>query len=266
MLFASKIAQAQLKEARATLKARKITQLLADPLSNPKVAKGGKIGVLTAPLHLAPASLSGFNVCPMASQGCIRACLNTAGNPAYAKGKRAARNRKTKAYFQVRDAFMTFLVREIELHERSARKQGMMAAVRLNATSDIPWEKVPVKIGRRTFANIMAAFPRVTFYDYTARHNRRDLPKNYTLTYSLKEDNEHRVSEALANGMNVAVVFNVKRLHPLPGAYELAGIPLAVIDGDEHDYRPADPCGAIVGLRAKGKAIKDKSGFVRKVA
>jgi hypothetical protein len=36
-----------------------------------------------------------------------------------------------------------------------------------------------------------------------------------------------------------------------------------VIDGDEHDYRPADDKGVIVGLRAKGKAIKDKSGFVR---
>jgi hypothetical protein len=36
-----------------------------------------------------------------------------------------------------------------------------------------------------------------------------------------------------------------------------------VIDGDLHDYRPLDESGVIVGLRAKGQAMSDKSGFVR---
>ena len=37
-----------------------------------------------------------------------------------------------------------------------------------------------------------------------------------------------------------------------------------VIDGDEHDYRPADPEGVIVGLKVKGKSGKgDETGFVK---
>ena len=68
------------------------TTLLATPLANPKVAKNDKLGVLTAPKHLAPASVSGFNVCPMATAGCRKACLHTAGNPAYMAGlRRSAR-------------------------------------------------------------------------------------------------------------------------------------------------------------------------------
>ena len=46
---------------------------------NPKLMKGEKKGYLSFVLHLAPADLSGYNVCPMASDGCRAACLNTAG-------------------------------------------------------------------------------------------------------------------------------------------------------------------------------------------
>lgn len=38
-----------------------------------------------------------------------------------------------------------------------------------------------------------------------------------------------------------------------------------VIDGDESDLRFLDPASVIVGLRAKGRARKDRSGFVRSV-
>ena len=33
-------------------------------------------------------------------------------------------------------------------------------------------------------------------------------------------------------------------------------------DGDQSDYRPDDPRGVIVALKAKGDARADKSGFV----
>ena len=49
--------------------------LLADPLSNPKIAKNAKEnGVLTFPLHLAPEKMSGYNTCASASKGCAEAC------------------------------------------------------------------------------------------------------------------------------------------------------------------------------------------------
>jgi hypothetical protein len=239
------------------------SSLLAQPLSNPKVAKNGKLGVLTAPMHLAPASLSGFNVCPMASAGCKAACLNTAGNPAYAKGKRAARKARTLAFFTDRPAFMARLVREIAKHERQAARLKMACGVRLNATSDIRWETVPCERDGVAYANVMLAFPDIQFYDYTKIANRRNLPANYHLTFSLAENNDKAAKLASDNGMNVAVAFNVKRNHPLPKTFAIAGKVLPVIDGDLHDYRPADQSGCIVGLRAKGKAIGEKSGFVR---
>ena len=48
-------------------------------LGNPKTAKGEKLWYFTAILHLAPATLSGFEVCSHRSAGCTAACLNTAG-------------------------------------------------------------------------------------------------------------------------------------------------------------------------------------------
>lgn len=238
--------------------------LLARPESNPKLAKGGKVGVLSSPLHLAPASLSGFNVCPMASRGCIAACLHTAGNPAYMAGKARARMARTKLYFENREMFLGLLVAEVAKLQRQAERKGMLPAVRLNATSDIPWERVPVRVDGATLPHIMAAFPKVEFYDYTKRHNRdvSSIP-NYSLTFSLAEDNDSRAAEAFNNGMNVATVFAIKRNHALPKYFNLGGALIPVIDGDLHDFRPIDPAGSIVALRAKGKAIGDTSGFVR---
>lgn len=254
--------------ARRVLKSRGVNQLLADPVWNPKVAKNLKLRVLTAPLHLAPADLSGFEVCPMRTAGCTKACLHTAGNPAYMRGKERARIARTKAYFEARDAFMVALVAEIASVAREARHRKMRCGIRLNATSDIPWERVPVTLGARRYSNVMAAFPNVQFYDYTKRPNRKHLPSNYALTFSLAENNDADAVAALRNGMNVAAVFNVTRGHPLPALFDFAPMGGAVtrarvIDGDEHDYRPADPRGVIVGLRAKGKARGDLSGFVR---
>ena len=249
-----------LADARRALRdAAGVASLLARPECNPKLAKGLKVGVMSAPLHLAPADLSGFEVCPMRTPGCTKACLHTAGNPAYREGKERARLAKTRLYFEQRDLFLAVLVKEIEAFERKADRANMICGVRLNATSDIVWERVAVYRDGERFDNIMSAFPNVSFYDYTKRYNRRNLPKNYHLTFSLADGNDDDATEAMHRGFNVAVVFDVKRGHPLPEKY--AGHD--VIDGDLHDYRPIDGHNVIVGLRAKGDAIGDKSGFVR---
>jgi len=54
---------------------------------------------------------------------------------------------------------------------------------------------------------------------------------------------------------NIAVVFHGKEL-------PVTFMNRKVIDGDLHDARIDDPKGVIVGLRAKGTARKDVSGFV----
>lgn len=226
--------------------------LLTSPLSNPKVAKNGKVGVLASVLHLAPADLSGYEVCPGRSAGCTAACLHYAGNPQYFNVKTKARIRKTKEFFEQRETFMAQLHKEIGALERKALKLGMEPAVRLNGTSDIVWERKAC-MGK---ANIMEHFPNVSFYDYTKLpRDPQGLPENYHLTVSMSESNQDKIEKAIDWGYNVAVVFENK----LPETY--LGLP--VINGDEHDYRPIDPKGCIVGLVVKGpKGKADDSGFV----
>lgn len=225
-------------------------------VGNPKILKGTAFGYLTAILHLAPGRLSGFNVCPGASLACLDACLNTAGRGGIIKKGETtntiqkARLRKTLAFFNETETFMLQLAKEIGNIVKLANKHGLKPAIRLNGTSDIRWENE--KVGG--FANLMEMFPNVIFYDYTKLANRRNLPPNYRLTFSLSESNDVSAEQALAAGMNVAVVFR-----NLPPTF--MGRP--VIDGDVSDLRFLDPMGVIVGLKAKGKAKKDTSGFVR---
>jgi hypothetical protein len=127
----------------------------------------------------------------------------------------------------------------------------MIPAFRLNGTSDIRWETVPVNGA----TNLMSLFPNVQFYDYTKHENRRNLPANYHLTVSRSETNEANV---FALPYNVAVVFNSKTL---PAEYN--GRP--VVNGDDTDLRFLDPTGVVVGLTAKGKAKKDPTGFTVRV-
>ena len=243
--------------------------LLSDPLSNPKIAKNAKEnGVLTFGLHLAPYKMSGYNTCAMASTGCAEACLNTAGNPVYLVAKLAARIAKTKMYFENRPLFVAILLKESIAAKNKAIKANMAIAFRLNATSDIKWEKA--KLEQRGLMSTViellhAAVPVAKFYDYAKDHKRTSdtLPAYYSLTYSLSEENDLSSSIVLARGDNLAVVFDVKRGQPLPTTHTINGISAAVIDGDLTDYRPDDARGVIVGLRAKGKAIGDTSGFVR---
>lgn len=240
---------------------------------NPKVAKGQANGYLTSILHLAPSRMSGYNTCPMATAGCAAACLNTAGRGGLFAGVQTgvlsgadlvqaimdgritnkiqlARIARTKFFFEDRAAFMKQLVREIRNTIRLAAKHGLTPVFRLNGTSDIRWETIKVD----GFDNIMAMFPTVQFYDYTKIANRRDLPANYHLTFSLAESNVNNAKVALDAGMNVAAVFRT-----VPAVF----LGHDVIDGDATDLRFLDPKGVIVGLKAKGKAKRDTTGFVQ---
>jgi len=225
---------------------------------NAKTVKGEAKGYLTFILHLAPSWLSGYNTCPMASAGCAAACLNTAGRGRFTRTQEA-RIRKTAAFYQTRDTFLTQLVQDIHAAIRKADRMGLTPVFRLNATSDIRWENIPVpvvdkKAGLNYIAtNIMAVFPNHQFYDYTKIHNRRNVPANYHLTFSRSESNHTAVMDMLNIGMNVAIVFN-----KLPKMF--MGRP--VIDGTETDLRFLDSKNVIVGLLPKGKAKKDTSGFV----
>ena len=171
-----------------------------------------------------------------------------------------ARVAKTKAFFANPKQFVEDLAKDIEAAQRKAARDGLELCVRLNGTSDLPWEN----LGGQAGVCLMRRFPDVRFYDYTKNPARiraflaGRMPENYSLTFSRSECNGETALELAKAGANVAVVFATKKGEDLPK--EWAGRP--VVDGDLHDLRFLDGRGRIVGLRAKGKAKKDESGFV----
>ena len=241
---------------------------------NPKVLKGLKQGYNTYILHLAPADLSGYQTCPKATAGCKSACLNTAGRGGlFKKGEttntiQQARIRKTKMFFENRQEFMADLVKDIELAIKQSAKLDLIPVFRLNGTSDLAFEKYEVVRNGVLYRNIFAAFPEVQFYDYTKMLNRKvaNIP-NYQLTFSAADGNDDDVAKAVNQGMNIAMVFALKKTEAMPEvqiiSYTGGARSLPVFNGDESDLRFLDPKGVIVGLYAKGKAKKDTSGFVK---
>jgi hypothetical protein len=165
-----------------------------------------------------------------------------------------ARIRKTKYFYEDRDLFMTDLASDIIKGIKLAAKLGLKPVFRLIGNSDLSWEKYDTGLGDAgEFLNIFQAFPTVQFYDYTKVLGRKADYPNYFLIFSQADGNEADVNKAIAQGMNVATVFD-----EVPAEYK--GRP--VINADETDLRFLDPKGVIAGLKAKGKAKKDYSGFV----
>jgi hypothetical protein len=220
--------------------------------ANPKIQKGTKLGYLSFILHLAPADLSGRETCPKRTAGCTQACLNTAGRGGmFKRGEttntiQKARIRKTQYFFADRDAFMKDLYHDIIKAKKFAEKQGLVPVFRLNGTSDLSWEKYTVGL---TDMNLFQLFPTTQFYDYTKVLGRKvKAYSNYHLTFSKADGNDADVAEALLQGMSVVAVYDE--------------IPEGVPSADETDLRFLDPRGVMLGLKAKGRAKKDTSGFV----
>jgi hypothetical protein len=235
-------------------------------VGNPKTLKGMKQGFNTYIMHLAPADVSGYQTCPKATVGCKAACLNTAGRGGmFKKGEttntiQKARIRKTKMFFENRQEFMADLVKDIELAIKQSVKKDLIPVFRLNGTSDLSFEKYEVIRNGVLYRNVFAAFPDIQFYDYTKVLGRKvkDI-QNYQLTFSAADGNDKDVESAMYNGMNVAVVFGIKKTLPMPEYYN--GV--QVFNGDESDLRFLDPKNVVIGLYAKGKAKKDETGFVK---
>jgi hypothetical protein len=217
-----------------------------------KTTKGSDHGWITGIFYAAPAETSGvINACPAASPGCKAGCLFTAGRARFQPNVNEGRISKTVFMVQNPDAFTASLKFDIERLENMARKRGLLPAVRLNGTSDLP--KLAVQ-----FADM---FPGIQFYDYTK------IPKpwlkgrtrpNYHVTFSRSENNLQDCLDALKHGVNVAVVFGGAAFKALPSSWY--GYP--VVSGDGTDLRFTDPAGHVIALKAKGRARKDRSGFV----
>jgi len=240
--------------------------------TNAKTIKGDGSEYLTAILYMTPykVMVDGklFNSCSMAAiASCIDACLYTAGRGKFSNVQ-SARQRKAEWFYRDRVGFMDQLFNDITKFEAYCKKRGIQPCVRLNGTTDIRWELIPISniVKGEPKKNIFELFPNVQFYDYTKIANRKckDIP-NYHLTWSYSNasaDYAKLLDKALEQGMNAAVVFRSNFIKVVPKCWhKWQGYP--VIDGDQDDLRFLDPKGGhIVALYAKGAAKKDQSGFV----
>lgn len=218
-----------------------------------KIIKGDSEEYVTAIMYLKPYKTvfkgKVHNLCAMADKAkCHEGCLNTAGRGQMGVVQRG-RERKTQLYFSDRIGFMDALINDLTVFSRRQRKKNIQPCVRLDGTSD-------TGMG----AKVAPQFPEIQFYDYTKVIKRayQDRPSNYHITLSYSEADPDYAEQVLTavreTGTNAAVVFRDK----LPKTFK--GLP--VIDGDKDDLRFLDPQGVIVGLKAKGKAKNDRSGFV----
>lgn len=234
----------------------KITKLayLGDVNPSAKLAKNGKIShQLTYSIYLAPANVSGYEVCPYSTPECRKGCLATSGRAAMdiISGRNKignCRTNKTKLFFENQTFFMEWLIAEMKNHKIKAEKIDYGFSARLNCTSDIDWQNIEY-YGR----NIFEIFPDVQFYDYTKNPNKFiNKPSNYHLTFSYTGKNWGKCKELLALGFNISMIFNVKDETLFPKTFD----GYEVVNGDKTDYRVNDGNGKIIGLKFKDIADK----------
>ena len=248
-----------------------------------KAVKAQGYGVINGIHYMAPHALGGAgNLCPKASAGCIALCLGEySGQAGMAKdgelnSVRKSRRDKAQRFMKGRKAYMQDVALATAQEYSRAHKKGFSFVARFNGSTDVAPEGINVVVdsalavklsklmGRNVAAgvykNLMVLFTEIQWVDYTkiAARFSRELPRNYSLTFSLAENNHAEAIALLNRGVNVAAVFG--------GVMPSTWNGFTVINGDEHDLRHLDPRGErgfVIGLAPKGnKAKRDKSGFV----
>lgn len=246
-------------------------------MGNLKTKKSSGEGVLTTGLNLAPHATSGldhFDVCPKASAECRSGCLGltAGGNKQYPDFALSSKVLRTHFLAHHPEHAARIIDSELHAHKRKAAREGMLAGVRMNITSDLAWEHHAPKMFEK--------HKDVQFYDYTKMpnrvlrslapkakpedfHNKLGHPSNYHLTLSHTGTNHHEsndkdVVKVLEAGGTVAAVFkrSTKGGH-LPTHIEdvKTGKRYPVKDGDKDDNTWDRP-NSVSGLKLKG--IKDE--------
>lgn len=236
-------------EFKSISQAKKLTGLsyLGMVNNSTKHEKAYKYDELVYTLYLAPAKMSGYEVCPMRTKECTQLCLNESGrNKMDVKENTINKSRikKTKLFFEDRQFFMSWLVEEIDIAKKRAENEGFHFSVRLNNTSDISPESFYLEVDGIK-KNILELYPETQFYDYTKVPKRVELVKkykNYDVTFSYSGNNLQDCISMLNNNIRVAVVFK-----EVPDKFWGR----KVVNGDLYDMRYRDDRDVIVGLKYK---------------
>ena len=226
-------------------------KLLNTTGGNTKIAKSMKSTLGTDKVRIASLSMMpNDTLCPSRhNAGCASPCLQSAGRGRMSNVAKG-RQRKTDWFMSDREGFLAQLRKEMHAFIRTCTKQGVKPVFRLNTISDVQWE---------TLLDLEGEFGDAFFYDYTKLGKRlhKRMPRNYKLmfSYSTRIEYAKQVALALDTDVPMAVVFSGK---VLPETFKGR----KVIDGDVSDIANVQAGKVIIGLRAKGKAVHDMSGFV----
>lgn len=221
-------------------------------VDNPKFERSNEDHKLVAGLSLAPAKLSGKNLCGHNSPGCTNICIFNEGFGKFQNVK-DARLRRSHLFINNFPLFRSHLLKDLESLERWSRKYESEVYFRLNVYSDLDYMKL-----------IPEAFDiPLNYYDYTKNSSRfgvylaKKAPKNYDLIFSRSENNESDCRKFLKMGGNIACVW--RDYNKVPTSF--MGYP--VIDGVSSDLWWLGQHSKVGSLKALGqKALADATGFV----
>lgn len=251
--FRVKLARAEYMKIRARYGFASRGALLSEEISKLKKSEGKNLGLAFMPADSSEIA----NVCAFAGD-CARDCVAFSGNGGFSSTQRV---RLARLAFAIEQPLFFAVLLWDELRKHSADDTFTMN-VRLNTYSDLRWENIAPKL--------FEYFSRANFYDYTKHpaRSRRDVPANYSLTYSVSEKTtDSEFWRNLGVGRNVAAVIETRSgetpqgWRPIPQTF--AGVP--TIDGDLRDDRHNDPRGVVVILRRK-HTLKASSGLITRAA
>ena len=224
-------------------------KLIDTGLSNTKIKKTQKeYNPFDRPFRISSLSLyPNDDICPGSLLAdCQEACLRSAGYGKFDNVKNG-RKKKTELWLNNPEKFLDIYIKELGNFQKLCDKQNVQAVHRANTISDIDWEN----------HGVPQLFPRMFFYDYTKRaHRLTRTPENYHLMFSFSgvQKYQNQVKAALKTDAPISAVFN----GPFPDEF----LGREVIDGDKSDLINLYAGKKIIGLKAKGDAKKDNTGFV----
>jgi len=239
------------KRGRNTDILKSVKTILTPPHANPKLAKSS---IPIYGITLAPAGMSGYQVCPSRSKACEASCLGVVSGRGRMSSTRASRIAKTKLLFEDPYRFFMKLYQEVD---RACRKHGSwQLALRCNVLSDINWGGISPEL---------STFP-IVRYDYTKMYRYLFYGHDIHYTFSYSGHNARLCYATLRRGVNVAVVVSeeVKKACLFKGSIDIFEGHYPVLDGDLSESRWLDPRGHIVLLRGKGK-ISHSNFYITRV-